>query len=72
MHQAAAGLEALGLKKGDTISLFSENSAKWLVTEQAFAASGIVTAVRGANAPVDELQYIYNHSGSKAVVLQVR
>lgn len=70
--QAAAGLHALGLRKGDHVSLFSENSAKWLVAEQGCAKNGVTTAVRGATAPVDELQYIYNHSDSKAVVLQVR
>lgn len=32
--QAAAGLQSLGLQKGDHVSLFSENSAKWLIMEQ--------------------------------------
>lgn len=69
--QAAAGLHALGLRKGGHVALFSENSARWLLVEQGCALNGLPTAVRGAAAPVDELQYIYDHSDAKAVVLQV-
>ncbi len=70
MHQAAAGLHALGLRKDDHVALFSENSARWLLVEQGCARNGCPTAVRGAAAPMDELQYIYNHSDARAVVLQ--
>lgn len=44
---------------------------RWLLTEQGCARQGLPTAVRGAAAPVEELQYIYDHSDAKAVVLQV-
>lgn len=30
----AAGLHALGLERGDRVSLFSENSSRWLVVDQ--------------------------------------
>ncbi len=70
IRQLAAGLHALGFRKGDHVAFFSENSARWLLTEQACALNGCPTAVRGAAAPLDELAYIYEHSDSKAVVLQ--
>eukprot|EP00624_Nannochloropsis_granulata_P000994 evm.model.NODE_1442_length_9136_cov_37.472527.1 len=70
IHQAAAGLHTLGFRKGDHLALFSENSARWLLTEQGASFNGCPTAVRGATAPVEELQYIYDHADCKAVVLQ--
>lgn len=71
VQQAAVGLHALGLRKGDHLALFAENSALWLLTEQGAARNGCPTAVRGAAAPLEELRYIYNHADAKAVVLQV-
>lgn len=72
VQQAAAGLHALGLRKGDHVAVFGENSARWLLMEQGCARQGLPTAVRGMAAPVEELQFIYDHSDAKAVVLQVR
>ena len=59
----ATALQKIGISKGDKVSQFSENSSKWMVTDRALAANGAINAVRGSLAPVDELKYIYNHSG---------
>jgi len=64
----AAGLQKLGIKKGQKIAIFSENSAKWMVIDQAICAAGAVSAVRGSQAPAAELEYIYEHSQSVALV----
>ena len=56
------------MEKGQTISFFADNSARWLITEQGCALNGCPTAVRGAAAPVEELLYIYEHSDSVALV----
>jgi len=69
IHQAASGFQALGMEKGQAISFFADNSAPWLITEQASALNGCPTAVRGAAAPIDELHYIYDHSDSAALVV---
>lgn len=53
-----------GIKKGQHISIFGENSATWLMIDQGIQTLGGVTAVRGADAPIDELRYIYSHSDS--------
>ncbi len=66
----ASGLAQIGLKKGDHLGMFSENSANWLVADQAMLVSGIVNAVRGVGASTAELMYIFRHSDSKAVVVQ--
>jgi len=66
----AGALQSLGLEKGDCVSMFSENSHRWLVLEQAIMKAGGCNAVRGATAPVGELQYIYENSNSVGVVVE--
>jgi long-chain acyl-CoA synthetase len=50
------------------VAQFSENSARWLVVDQAIIACGAVNAVRGSGAPAAELAYIWEHSDSCALV----
>lgn len=64
----AKGLISLGLKQNEHISQFSENNSRWMIIDLACQKSGIVNAVRGSNAPVSELKYIYNHSDSVALI----
>lgn len=66
----ASGLQSLGVKKDDTIALLSENNGRWIIVDQGIMLCGAKDAVRGANAPVDELDYIIEQSESKALVLQ--
>lgn len=66
----AAGLQGLGIKKNDTIGLFSENNGRWIVIDQGILKCGAKDAVRGSNAPVDELDFIIGQSDSCALVLQ--
>lgn len=66
----ASGLRVLGLAKGDKVSLFSENSSRWLVADQAIMLCGAADAVRGASSPPDELAYIVRQSDSSGLVVQ--
>ncbi|MCR5261046.1 MAG: AMP-binding protein [Candidatus Gastranaerophilales bacterium] len=66
----ASGLQSLGIRKDDTIGLFSENNGRWIVVDQGILRCGARDAVRGSNAPVDELDYIIGQSDSCALVLQ--
>lgn len=50
MQQFAAGLQALGVQKGDRIALFSDNSPRWIVADQGIMTAGAVNAVRGSQA----------------------
>ncbi|WP_009633648.1 AMP-binding protein [Synechocystis sp. PCC 7509] len=68
--QFAAGLQALGIKHGDRISLFAENQPRWLVADQGIMTAGAINAVRGAQADREELLYILSHSDSMALVVQ--
>jgi len=67
---AAAALQKLGIHAGDCISLFSENSHRWLIADQAIMKAGACNAVRGTQSSPDELRYIYQNSESKAVIVE--
>ena len=46
------------------VSLFSENSSRWLIADQAIMLCGAADAVRGASSPPHELAYIVGQSDS--------
>mmetsp|Transcript_9288 Transcript_9288/g.12281 ORF Transcript_9288/g.12281 Transcript_9288/m.12281 type:complete len:739 (+) Transcript_9288:149-2365(+) len=69
-YQLAGALQKLGVGDGSCISLFSENSHRWFLMEQAIMRAGACNAVRGASAPTEELQYIYQNSESQAIVVE--
>lgn len=70
MRSFGAGLALLGVKTGDTICQFSENSARWLVADQGVMLSGGANAVRGANVSTQELAYIMKHSQCTGLILE--
>jgi AMP-binding enzyme len=51
------------------VAMFAENCAQWLVADQGLQRAGMVSAVRGADAPLDELRYIYQHCDSAGLVI---
>lgn len=69
VQKSATVFQNLGVKKGTHVALLGENSAVWLAVDQGIQLAGGATAVRGAEAPVDELRYIYEHSESAALVV---
>ncbi|MBM0741616.1 AMP-binding protein [Phormidium sp. CLA17] len=70
MQEFAAGLQALGVKAGDRVGLFSDNSPRWLVADQGIMALGAVDAVRGSQAEKDELLFILENSGATFLVTE--
>ena len=70
LTKGATAFQKLGVNAGDCVSIFSENSHKWFIAEQAVMKAGAHNSVRGALAPVPELQYIYDNSESKGVVIE--
>lgn len=67
--KSAAVFKSLGISKGDHVAILGENSAKWLLIDHGIQLAGGISAVRGADAPTDELRYIYDHSDSAGVVV---
>ena len=60
----------LGLKRGDVVTIISENSPRWLIVDQAIMRLGAINAVRGCNSPANELEYIIEHSNSVGLIVQ--
>ena len=71
IQRVASGLQRLGLRPGERVCLFAENSSRWLAMDQAIMLNGCADCVRGSTAPLEELSYILEHSGSTGLVLQV-
>ena len=64
VRRSAAALESLGLVRGNSVAMFAENGARWLLFDQAVMTCGGSTAVRGAGAPAEELLYILENSNA--------
>ena len=62
--------ENYGLKKGDVVTVISENSPRWLAVDQGLMRLGAINAVRGINSPSVELDYIIGHSNSVGLIVQ--
>ena len=69
VSQSAALFRKLGVQKGTHVAVLGENSAYWLLVDHGLQRAGGVSAVRGADAPADELRYIYEHSDSAGLVV---
>jgi long-chain acyl-CoA synthetase len=66
----AAGLQALGVQVGDHLSLFADNSSRWLIADQGSMMAGVVNVVRSSQADAEELAYILAHSESTTLLLE--
>src|SRR6201981_403916 len=64
----AAGLLALGLKRGDRVGIWSPNNAEWVITQFATAKAGLILVnINPAYRPV-ELEYALNKAGCVALI----
>ncbi|MFW9264152.1 long-chain fatty acid--CoA ligase [Nostoc sp. KVJ20] len=70
MQLFAAGLQSLGIKVGDRISLIADNSPRWFIADQGIMTAGGVDAVRSSQAEKEELLFIIANSGSTAIVVE--
>lgn len=69
IQKSASIFKSLGVEKGTNIAILGENSAQWLLIDHGIQMAGGVSAVRGADAPADEIRYIYEHSDSAGVAV---
>ena len=70
IERAAGAFAALGVRAGDVVALFAENSPRWLITDQGLMRAGAADAVRGSAAPPEELRYILEDCGAVALVVE--
>jgi long-chain acyl-CoA synthetase len=58
----AAGLLALGVKRGDHIGLISDNMPEWMQADHAILCIGAADVPRGSDSTAAEIEYILNHA----------
>ncbi len=64
----AAGLLALGLKRGDRIGVWSPNNAEWVITQFATAKAGLILVNVNPADRLTELEYGLNKAGCVALI----
>ncbi len=64
----AAGLLALGLKRGDRIGVWSPNNAEWVITQFATAKAGLILVNINPAYRLTELEYALNKAGCVALI----
>ena len=67
---AGLGMYELGVRKGDRISLLSENRLEWLYADMGALGIGAVVVPIYTTLSKDEVQYIVEHSDSKIFIVE--
>ena len=65
----ALGLYALGVRQGDRVALHAENSAEWLIVDQAVLRLGAVTVPIYTTQPADQIRYILEDAEARLYVV---
>ena len=65
-------LRAAGIDRGDKCALISENRWEWAVSDFAMMTAGIVSVPIYPTLPAEQVRYLLEHSGSKAVLCSTR
>ncbi len=67
-NRAANGLKVLGVKKGDRVTLFAQNSPEWVISYLAIAKAGGVINPVNAMLTAEELAYVVKDCGSTVLI----
>lgn len=65
----ALGLCALGIKKGETVALISENRPEWAVADLGILHAGAVTVALFPTLPAEQVRYALEDSGAVMVIV---
>lgn len=69
VRNLALGLYQLGVRKGDRVSIHSENSTEWLICDQAVLSLGAVNVAVYTTQPSDQIKYILENSEAKVHIV---
>lgn len=69
VRNLALGLYELGVRKGDKVSLHSENSTEWVICDQAILSIGAVNVPIYTTQPADQIKFILENSDSKVHIV---
>jgi len=65
----AAGLRALGLKKGDRVGIWSANNSEWVLAQFGTALAGLILVNINPAYRVHEFEYAVRKSGCRALIM---
>ena len=65
----AQGLVFFGVKRYDTVIIFSESRPRWIIADQAIQACGAIGVPLYPTVSEDELSYMIDDSGSKVMIV---
>ncbi|MFO8043725.1 MAG: long-chain fatty acid--CoA ligase [Alkalispirochaeta sp.] len=68
----AAGLQGLGVARGDHVGLISENRAEWFVADLAIMSIGAIDVPRGNDTTPQELSFILGFADVRTVIVENR
>jgi long-chain acyl-CoA synthetase len=71
LKQAAAvaeGLRGLGVKPGDHVGFYADNSRRWIAADLALHACGAVSVPRGTDTPAEEMTGFFRHAEVRLVL----
>jgi len=72
VHRFAAGLQSLGIQKGDRIALFSEGRKDWVISELGILYTGAINVPLSVRlAEPSEIKFRLEHSGSRMIIASV-
>ncbi|MDX1667528.1 MAG: long-chain fatty acid--CoA ligase [Saprospiraceae bacterium] len=69
VRHLALGLYDLGVRRGDRVSMHSENSAEWVICDQAILSIGAVNVPIYTTQPGEQIKYILENSESKVHIV---
>ncbi|MCA0983144.1 AMP-binding protein [Halobacillus yeomjeoni] len=67
--QAAKGLMAFGIEKGENVAIWSDNKPEWLTTQFATGKMGGVLVTVNTNYRAQELEYLLKQSDASTLIL---
>lgn len=69
VRNLAYALYEMGVRKGDRVSIHSENSTEWLICDQAVLSIGAVNVAVYTTQPGDQIKYILENSEAKVHIV---
>jgi long-chain acyl-CoA synthetase len=72
VREFGAGLAASGVAPGDHVALFADNRPRWMIADLAVLGMGAADVPRGSDTATAEFEFILQHSGARAAILQDR
>lgn len=69
-REFAAGLQKLGVKRGDRVGLISDNRQEWFVSDLAIQSLGAADVPRGCDSTAEEITYILEFSQCSLTILE--